>query len=206
MSDRQPLFTRSAILLLCIFLVSACGTTPASRFYMLSPLASPREQQIVGGEKRDVVIGLLPVEFPPYLQRPQIVSRSAGAEVHLAQTHRWAEPLQDNFTRVMADNLSALMNTATVISYPSLNWSNIDYRIVIDVTRFDSDPDGIVTLETQWSLLNHRQTQTAIIKTSRLTTRAHSSSYDDIVSAYSEAVLLLSREIAAAVNNIQRGT
>ena len=57
------------------------------------------------------VIGVGPITVPKYLDRPQIVTRSGRNQLALGEFDRWAEPLQDNVLRVLAENLAFLIPT-----------------------------------------------------------------------------------------------
>ena len=78
-------------------LLTGCGRSIPPRFYVLSPL--PRGQQVSAPDK-PLVIGIGPVELPPYLDRPQIVSRPDANRIALAEFDRWAEPLASSFSGV----------------------------------------------------------------------------------------------------------
>ena len=52
-----------------------------------------------------IVIGIRPIDFPKYLDRQQIVSRTNGHRLKLAEFDRWAEPLGWSFARALAENV-----------------------------------------------------------------------------------------------------
>jgi ABC-type transport auxiliary lipoprotein component len=47
--------------------------------------------------------------LPPYLDRPQLVTRAGSNRMVLADFDSWAEPLQGLFARVLAKNLTLLL-------------------------------------------------------------------------------------------------
>ena len=65
-------------------------------------------------------LGIGPIKFPGYLDRQEIVVRSAQNRLMFLSTDRWAEPLQENFSRVLSENLALLLDTDLIIIYP---WS-----------------------------------------------------------------------------------
>ncbi len=70
--------------------------------------------------------------------------------VEQAETERWAEPLLENFTRVLAENLSRQLGTAHISIEPSRSRGEIDFRVTADVLQFGADDTGCVILIAYW--------------------------------------------------------
>lgn len=145
MPARKYLFS----LLSCMLALAGCGTTPVSRYYMLTPQDTPTATRTLADDPH---IGVGPVSFPKYLDRPQIITRTKSAEIYMAETERWAEPLQENFTRVLAENLSRLLGTAHISIEPSRSRGEINFRVTADVLQFDADDSGYVILIAYWNV------------------------------------------------------
>ncbi|MBW2259666.1 MAG: membrane integrity-associated transporter subunit PqiC, partial [Deltaproteobacteria bacterium] len=77
------------------------GQTPSSAFYQLNPIAVSSGEGQVEEEEQDLAIAVGPVNFPDYLNRPQIVIRRSQNELELEEFHRWAGPLKENFSSVL---------------------------------------------------------------------------------------------------------
>ena len=200
MSARHYRTALSATILAMALMLNACGTTPPSSFYLLQPMsASASEQTTMAGNEK-LHIGVGPVALAEYLDRTQIVTRTDGTRVHLAETHRWAEPLQDNFARIIADNLSTLLNTDRVSLHPSRNWPDIDYQVLINVWQLDASRQGEITLVANWSIRTDNGAELVSMKKSVFTTSvAPDASYADIANAMSSTTAMLSQEIADAI-------
>jgi uncharacterized lipoprotein YmbA len=191
----SPLF-----LLITMLMFNGCSTTPPSKFYTLEAMSGSETIQIAPARRINLHIGIGPVQFAEYLQRSQIVTRTSGAEINLAETHRWAEPLHNNFGRILAENLSILVGTDKISLHPSRNWSDIDYQVVVNVWQFDVSEQGEVILVANWSIRGKGGSELLTMKKSAFSTNLGSTtSYTDIVLALSKTVELLSREIAAAL-------
>jgi uncharacterized lipoprotein YmbA len=78
--------------------------------------------------------------------------RVAPYELSPAEFHRWAEPLKDSLTRALTENLMVLLNTSRIYAYPRDRLFETDYRLVIEVLRFDNEPDGTVILIARWGI------------------------------------------------------
>ena len=85
--------------------------------------------------------------------RRQIVTRGPGSELHYDQFNRWAEPLEESFTRSVALNIDSRMEDVIVIIFPSGRLDELDVRVMGRVLRFDADSDGFAVLDVQWILM-----------------------------------------------------
>ena len=179
-------------------LLSGCGSSPASKFYLLSPLQGP------GGDVKPdseacVSIGIGPIRIPEYLDQPQIVIRSAPNEIKASETNRWAEPLKNNFTRVLAQNLTGLLCTKSILFYPWKGGLPIDYRVEVEVIRFEGVLGGQVSLEAWRRILSREGKTLHLSKRSAFNEPASGEDYQPLVSAQSRLLENLSREIATSL-------
>ena len=126
--------TRHAILAAAL-LAGCVGTSAPARFFLLTPLADAPER----AESPETVVRLANVELPRYLATPEIVVRENANELHLAKYDRWGEPLQDNFSRVLAKNLTILLPEVHVSRFVWEWPGNVDRLVTVAV-----QPDRIV--------------------------------------------------------------
>lgn len=178
------------------------GTHDATKFYVLSPLSTSEVKTEVPGDTKPVAIGLGPVTFPEYLNRPHIVARSSGNQLQMAEFARWAEPLVENFSRVFAENLSVLLSTDRIVPYPRKKSMPTDYQVTVDVIRFDGTPGEKASLVVRWTVLGDDGEKVLQKKKSSLSEPTDGQGYEALVSAESRLVTALSREIAAAINAV----
>jgi uncharacterized lipoprotein YmbA len=142
-----------------IVLVAGCSPILApqpdkSTFFILSPVSRGMvaNASAPARVKRDspLTLGIGPIEFPDYLSRLQIVTRTSANQIVIAQERRWGEPLDRNFVRVFSENLSLLLNTQRIEKYPWPHKTHIDYQIEINVQRFETSTDGQSQLIARW--------------------------------------------------------
>lgn len=179
------------------WLVVGClGTSPtqAPRLFVLGAT-----QPESSAARLDVSIGVGPISMPKRLDRPQILTRATDHEVRLAEFDQWAEPLDRSFARTVAENLARSLPTDRAAVYPWNRGADIDWKIEIDVTRFEQEPDGSVTLAARWRVIEGRKRVTVHHGASTLHESADGSSIGALVAAMSRAVGALSREIAEAI-------
>jgi uncharacterized lipoprotein YmbA len=149
-------------------------------------------------------VGIGPVEFPKYLDRPQIVMRGSENRLVLGEFDRWAEPLQQNFARVLSENLAVLLATDEVVQYPWKRSTQIDYQIIVTVDRFDARVGGETVLHARWSACDGDGQTIVPRRAARIAEPAGSLEYEAIVQAGSRALEQLSRQIAEAVQQLNR--
>lgn len=189
--------------LLCLSLL-ACSKSGTTRYYLLEGKSNNQAGEDVELDSR-TIIGLGPVNFPDYLKRSQIIIRDNSTEISMLDSHRWAEPLEENFLRVLVQNLIALNPSARVIGYPSRHWSEVSQQVIIDVHRFDSDTGGETVLETQLSLIRNDEPPNTITRYSRLVLK--NETIDDhagMVDVLSKLVQQLAEQITIFVDEARR--
>jgi len=205
MKDRRLIRDMILILGAVLLLVSGCiggMKSPSSKFYMLSGVQEPGAADTVGADLSDVRIGLGSINFPAYLDRQQIVSRISPSEVQLAEFDRWAEPLKVNFVEVFKENLAVLLHTEYIIMHPWTRTANIDFRIDVNVSRFDAQPGANATLIARWAIFRESDGEILLIQKSVLTAPTDSSDIKAMVTALSRTLADFSREVAAAIQDV----
>src|SRR5262245_52783094 len=196
----HPLFPPHHLLALGLLLLAlaGCANTPPTQFYVLPSLASADTAALSTAANRDLTIGVGPVTMPPYLDRPQIVTNASRAKLTLAAFDHWASPLHDIFSRALAENLSLLIPTDRVVLHPWSRSTEINYQVVVEVTRFDGPATGAAVLTARWSILDANGKELAMRKSS-LNASAGRQDYEAMVTAMSHTLEGLSRDIATTL-------
>ncbi len=188
----------------CLLLVWGCAGSPTTRYYTLSALAKARSgaQKVPASEMLAILVG--PIRFPPYLDRSGIVTRTNSNAIEVAEFDLWAGALTDEFPRVLADNLSALLSTDLVSTFPRLVGHPVEYQVTGDVVQFDGSPDGQVSLVARWNLVRPGERKLVVSQQSIISVPVGAPGYEALVAAQSRAVEQLGREIAAAIKTLPR--
>lgn len=182
------------LVLICVLTIGGCGTSEKTKFYILQPVAGPPAPVASTGE---IVVGVGPVKLPEYLARSQIVTRPGRNSLNLDEFNRWAEPLDQNFARVLAEDLASQLGTNRVVMYPWERSAGVQYQTKVDVARFNGEPGGRAVLEARWSVLKGGKEITA--RHTVIEKTLADGSYETLVAAESQAVSDLSGEIADAI-------
>ena len=189
------------ICLFVCFIEAGCSLLEAkpdpSRFFALAslPRTGQRGQDTAG--TNTLALGIGPVKLPGYLDRQGIVTRVSQNRFVVAENDRWAEPLEENFSRVLAQNLSILLQTDRIVAYPWERSQQPTYQVQLEVLRFEPNMEQIVELWARWSIVDSTK-KTVSMKESYLTQPARDKSTEASVASMSEVVSDLSKEIAAA--------
>jgi uncharacterized protein len=198
MSHRcSMLFVLLVTLAVSTLVMNGCSTGPPTRLYVLTSFPRAESAPPATG-RREISIGIGPVELPQYVNRPQIVTGQQSSELQSAASAQWAEPLQDGFTRVLAENLSLLLATDRVAIFP---WKTFvpEYQVVVEVTHFLGQTGAEVSLVALWSILNKDGREALVSKKSSFRESTGSSEYEALAAAMSRTVAALSRDIATAL-------
>ena len=179
-----------ALLALCV--LEGCGTPLKERFYTLSAPEQPAIKALFS-----VVVG--PVTVPEIVNRPQMVLQTGANQVTIAEQSRWASSLKSEIPRVIAANLTQLLGNALVSSNPDGTGSQADYRVVVDIQRFDSAPGTAATIEALWSVRPTKAKGGEPRSGRSLVREPAPGDYDALVAAQGRALASISKDIAEAV-------
>ena len=174
-----------------------------SRFFTLSSLPEVEQASLKNSTRPEkMFLGIGPIKFPSYLDRQELVVRSAQNRFDVSENDRWAESLQENFSRVLSENLALLLDTDLILVYPWSPANRPRYQVDIEVLRLEANSERNGQLFARWSVVDGADKKVAVVKESRIIRNAKDKSTDGSVAALSEAVGDLSREIADAVTAI----
>jgi len=190
-----------AIMILWLALTGCLGGPSApTNFYMLSPLSSSQAGISAATAEGRIRIGLATVVVAEYLNRNEIVVNLDNTVYQLAEFDQWAEPLSNNLTRVLAENLANLLRDDSIAVFLSSDSSiPLDYRLEVDVLRLDGNLGSTVTLIAQWALLESEEDNLILMRRSKYQEQAVDQTYKGLVMAKSRTLEKLSRDMAAAV-------
>lgn len=181
--------------LLLVFFLAACSSTPPVAYYTLNTLPE-RQQEIPAAVMDDTIaIGVGPVEFPKFLDRPQIVTRKSQNQIEVSEFHRWAGSFPGDFSRVLAKNISILLPTDRVAVYPWGDQFTPTYQIKLEVEQFDGQLGESVVLDVTWMVTDQEGTNTLVVRKSRVEEAVLDKTYEALVEAKSNGLVTLSRTI-----------
>lgn len=178
---------RALLALLTLPVVVSCSST--ERFYQLSASQAPLRP----GKPRPIEMVALSVTLPELLTRAQMVLLASPNRLDILEKERWAEPLEDQVTRVLAEDLEqripGLMVTPRVSGRPDAT------QVRVDVVSLLADRWGKARLEARWTIADV-DAATPLVGSCVITVPLGQADYEGIAQAYSSAVGELSERIA----------
>jgi uncharacterized protein len=180
--------------------LGGCASSPPARYYTLAPLQPP-EVRAASAPAFTVAVG--PVINPDLLQRPQIATRTSEHQVRFSDFHKWAGTLADETKRVLVVNLNGLLASTRAVVTSDDMAIDPDFRVVVNINRFDGQPEGSVWLNAVWTIKEQKGKMATAVNQSVIEERVSGPEHSDLVRAHSRAIGQLSREIAAGIEKLR---
>ncbi len=195
------------------FLFSGCvsGRAHVTHFFTMDALAIPQQETASrkdASSGKPISVGVAAIRLPQYLERPQIVTRGSGNRLYLSEFNQWGGNLQKDLMRTMALNFSLLLSTPQVSITPYPPPIPPDYRVEVEVMRFEKEEEGgEVTLLAQWRLLEKEEKEAVATQMTTLRGMPPKSAgeYEGTVATMSRLWGELSTLIAEAIKKNARG-
>ncbi len=191
--SKMGLWVSAAALLTAV----GCAKTPPPTFYQLQETAI----ELLSGVERGMAIGIEPLTVAAYLDRPQIVTRATAHKLKLSEANMWAEPLKESILRVIAVNLSNMLDTNRVFRIPRRNQSiPLAFRVDIAIARFDGALGGDAQLTARW-ILYSQDDKPLMTRVTIITEPTGGAGYDNLIAAQNRSLKALSLEIAESIKS-----
>ena len=197
----------NAIFWILLLVVGACspfgsGTRHPTENYVLNSLFSEETPPQLIADLSTIGILVGPIRMAMYLDRTDVVIRNSRNEVEIADFASWAGPLRENFSRVLAENLSLWLNTKKVAIFTWTKLPFYDYNVSINVTRFDGRPGDKAHLRARWVILDQKRKNMLFNEHTVLSHPTENDSIEAMVASQSRLLADLSREIAEAIKKL----
>lgn len=182
------------------------AVSPATRYYVLASMIDSSLRLDTPGGLADISVGIRPVAIPAYLERPQLVTRLTDNALQVDDFNRWAEPLGESISRVIAANLQSLTGSRQLYSLPTRRSVGSDVLLTLNVLRFEADADGRVTLQVAWQIRATNDHSVILEQRSRFSQLSDNTSADAIVHSMSLTLAELSKQVAQALIAVELPT
>ncbi|QTA81951.1 ABC-type transport auxiliary lipoprotein component domain-containing protein [Desulfonema limicola] len=200
---KKNFYIQSILIIFIILIICSCSRTQPSRFYILNSI-SESDIHLSSPKNTGLIVGIGPVDIPDYLQRPNIVTRTRKNSLMLAEYDKWAGSLKHDIPLILAENLSIALNTDHVFIYPWKTMLPVKYQVKIEIIRFDAEPEKQASLTARWLILGQDGQKPVKMKKSTISLPVIKKGYEAIVAAQSQALGVLSLEIANEINSVEK--
>jgi len=166
---------------------------------MLEPISGIEPKALAGTDKKPLIV-LSPVRIPHYVDRPQIVTANGKNAYQLNELNRWAEALDHNISRVLAQNLTLLVPAEVVFSNTSTTAEPANFRVAVNILEFHTDPQGQAGLTAQWQLT--RSDGILVRRQASYRAPASTTDYRVMAEAQNNCLNRLSRDLAVELQRL----
>jgi uncharacterized lipoprotein YmbA len=178
------------------------GPSKPTDFYVLNSLYSFDTDAQAIAELKDISVAVGPIRLPQLLDRSQIVIRQNQNKIQPVEYSQWSEPLRVNFARVLAENLTILLDSEQISIFPFLKEALFDFQVTVEVTRFDGNFEEGAQMRTSWTIWGPKRRQVLLKNYSRFSKSLTSNDIEALVAAKSHIIAALSKEIADAIKSL----
>jgi uncharacterized lipoprotein YmbA len=140
----------NALGLLGCCMLAACGSSPPTRFYTLNEIAPAAAPGALSSAAVPVRVELMAI--PAELDRLELVSHRDPNRVRVADSDRWAAPLDEQIRRVLSDDLAARLPPNAVADANEANTREPRRTLSVSIAVFEADESCAVTLHASWTL------------------------------------------------------
>lgn len=182
---------KAPLLLVLALLLTSCGS--AEQFYRLSP-DGPAPLRTSG-----LAVGIGPVDLPGYVDRPELVFQSDANEYQVPSKVRWAGPIGENFTRVLAADVGRRLGSGNVLPAPWPPNASLRYQVSVSVRQFHAVSGGEAVLEATWRVEEPGTRQIIRTRNGSFRERIAGDGYGPVVAAESRLVAQLAEAISGSL-------
>jgi uncharacterized lipoprotein YmbA len=193
---RSRIGRAQSLVVLVALLGAGCAGGNPPRFFTLGG---------AGASPADLGLAIGPIEFPRYLDRPEIVTRDGAHRLVLSNANRWGGSLRTDVLRVLADDLGRLLGTPRVVVFPNEPSFRLDYRVLLDLREFEGALGESVTLRARWTVVSGRDGKALAVEEAHVVEPLASASFEDLVAGQRAALATLSQSIAAELARLPAG-
>ena len=193
--------THLLFLLIIMSLLNACvgnSKKEVTRYYLIDSVDLTSNTLLTD---KKLAIRINDIKMPQYLERFQIVTRSAENRLRFSEFNQWGEPLRKNLLRTLSQNLTTILATPDISTPYSPSATKSEYAINISIQQFEHDIDGHVKLSATWQIKQLDSKSINAMKQSNFKSSEQISgnNYDAIVNNMQKLYADFSVEIANAI-------
>ena len=161
---------------LLLLTLTACASSPPTRFFALDPASAAGPAAASGGEDQNAAqpVKIDAVHIPPALDRNSMVRGESDNQLEISSRDRWAGDLGEMIRRVLTQDLAGRLPGGMVIA-PDSPAPPSARGLVVDVLTFQPQATGEVVLDADWTLVAGTQSSPVLRRSVHLTVAGASS-------------------------------
>jgi uncharacterized lipoprotein YmbA len=123
---------------------------------VLNPITAPSTATPVPSASVGT-LAILPVTVPDYLDRREIVSRTADHRLQISDRETWGEGLSGGLARVLTVDLGKLLAKDGFVVTSGAHQRKVDAELSLTIDAFERDADGNAVLAARWMIVDERR-------------------------------------------------
>jgi uncharacterized lipoprotein YmbA len=155
---------------LLLLTLTACASSPPTRFFALDPTSAAAPAAASGGAEHTAAkpVKIDAVHIPPALDRNSMVRGESDNQLQISSQDRWAGDLGEMIRRVLTQDLAGRLPSGMVIA-PDSPAPPHARGLVVDILTFQPQASGEVVLDAGWTLLEGTQSNPVLRRSVHLT-------------------------------------
>lgn len=191
---------RLTVICLLALCLTGCATRQPVLYYNLTPMTAGLSPQVLAADYEAMALEIRPVLLPEAIDRAQIASRLDPQRLTFNDFHRWSGPLADDVTSVLLEDIAAQLPARNKIAlFPRDSYFQPTHRLLVNISRFDGKAGDEVALTARWTVIKVADKEPLISRKSTIQVKAAGDDQQALVTAHSQAVADLARDIVAAL-------
>lgn len=185
---------------LLLMTLSACASSPPTRFFALDPTAPAAPGGAAPSEAQNdaTPVEIDAVHIPPELDRNAMVRGESGNQLEISSRDRWAGDLGEMIRGALTQDLASRLPRGMVIA-PDSPAPESARGLVVDILTFQPQARGEVVLDADWTLLEGSQSNPVLRRSAHLTASAATSAQGE-AAAMSTLLGELADSVAADID------
>jgi uncharacterized lipoprotein YmbA len=160
---------RSVVAIAALLFVSTGCSSPATKVFDLSSATGDGAATDAPSRGGPLIFIDKPT-VAAYFDRTQMVTRTGTNRVSLHEFEVWSDPPADLIARALVDDLGRRFGKDRVMQTPLVRYTKPDWRVTLDVSRFDVEDAGLAVLDARWTLLREPNDHLAGTRRERIET------------------------------------
>jgi uncharacterized protein len=178
------------IVIACLF--AACGTSPPTHFFTLTPVA--RAGPSTASPAFPVQVNA--VHVPAVLDRNEMVRETGSNTLSISDQDRWGAPFGEMARNALAQDLANRLPQGSVI-FPQAPAPENAAHLVVTIAKFGEDAEGNVRLVGSWALMRGNPPTTIMQHDVNLTGKAAGNDPASQAAGMSDLLAKLADQISA---------
>ena len=182
------------LLIATMTIITSCISAPTAKtenYYTLQPIQSTPITT------KNISIGLMPVDIPSYLDKPQIIVQSNNSAIfQINEKERWIERFGKLVDRTVTNDLYSYIPNA-LISNPLIDEENSEYNVSIQINKIGGALNNTLSLEAVYTIQNNKTSKT--IQKRVMLNEKTGPSYIDYADTISKLINEMVKQIATEI-------